>query len=325
VRGGARHTSLVSVAVRDVEADLFQGPPSGPLGLTAAGQRTAAATLQTSLQPADAVTLGLGVRGEVWHSELRNDADARMLSRWLPRASIAWRVSPGVSLRTAVYQAYRTPTINELHRPFRVGNVVTRANDALDPESSLGVESALFARRGPAAMRVVAFWTRLTDAVVNVTLESGPDGIVRQRRNAGRIRAAGVEVEADARVTTVVTVRAAAAYIDSVFTEGAGLDGLRVPQVPHWQISAGVQSTWPRASLSFDWRVIGSQFDDDRNQFLLDSSAMLNARAGWRVRHTLELFAAVENALDQEQDVGRTPIRTIGLPRTARVGLRWSR
>jgi hypothetical protein len=32
----------------------------------------------------------------------------------------------------------------------------------------------------------------------------------------------------------------------------------------------------------------------------------------------------VENMLDQEQDVGRTPIRTIGIPRTARVGLRWT-
>jgi hypothetical protein len=39
---------------------------------------------------------------------------------------------------------------------------------------------------------------------------------------------------------------------------------------------------------------------------------------------TIEIFAGVENAFDEEQDVGRTPIRTIGLPRTARIGLRWS-
>jgi hypothetical protein len=30
----------------------------------------------------------------------------------------------------------------------------------------------------------------------------------------------------------------------------------------------------------------------------------------------------MENALDAEQDVGRTPLRTIGLPRTSRLGLR---
>ena len=326
VRGGERQASLVSFAFRDVDADLYSGPaPDGPLTLTAAEQRTGAATFQASFQPGEAVTLGVGVRGEVWLSALRDGGPSRTRSHWVPRASIAWRVSPGVSLRTAVHQAYRTPTINELHRPFRVGNVVTNANDTLDPESSFGVESALFARRGRAAMRVAAFWTRLSDAVVNVTLESGPAGIVRERQNAGRIRAAGVEVEADARLLDVVSISAAAAYIDSVFTEGAGLDGLRVPQVPHWQLSAGVLAAWPRASLSVDWRFIGGQFDDDRNEFLLEASGMLNVRAGWRVGRRLELFAAVENALDQEQDVGRTPVRTIGLPRTARIGVRWER
>ena len=72
-----------------------------------------------------------------------------------------------------------------------------------------------------------------------------------------------------------------------------------------------------------DWRFIGSQFDDDRNEFELDPSTMLNARVGWRVRRKLEVFAAIENVFDEEQDVGRTPIRTIGLPRTSRVGMRF--
>ena len=328
VRGGARHATLVSVAARDVNADLLQGPPSGQLDLTPAGQRTLSATVQSSLQPADTVTLGFGVRGEIWRSELRGDDAGQTRSRILilvPRASLAWRIRPDLSVRAAVHQAYRTPTMNELYRPFRVGDVTTLANLALDPEGSTGVEGALLARRGRAAMRVTAFWTRLTDPIVNVTLGSGPEGILRQRQNVGRIRAAGIELEADARVSAFLSLTAAAAYIDSTFTEGAGLEGLRVPQVPHWQASAGVQGTWPRASASLDWRFIGSQFDDDRNQFLLDDSGMVNARAGWRIRTSLEVFAALENAFDQEQDVGRTPIRTIGLPRTARVGLRWSR
>jgi len=36
----------------------------------------------------------------------------------------------------------------------------------------------------------------------------------------------------------------------------------------------------------------------------------------------LQGFVAVENAFDAEYDVGRTPIRTIGWPRTVRVGAR---
>jgi hypothetical protein len=40
------------------------------------------------------------------------------------------------------------------------------------------------------------------------------------------------------------------------------------------------------------------------------------------VTRRVELFAAIENAFDEEQDVGRTPLRTIGLPRTSRAGIR---
>ena len=323
VRSGARHASLVGVTVRDTGADLLQGPPAGPFGPTEADQRTAAATVQTSIQPGGPVSLGAGIRAEFWTSE-GGESESRTIGRVGPRASIAWRVSPDVSVRTAVHRAYRMPTMNELHRPFRVGNVVTNANAALDPESSVGIEAALFARRGPAALRVVGFWSRLSDAIVNVTLESEPSLIVRQRQNAGRIRAAGIEVEADARVARAVSLTASAAWIDSVFTDGAGLDGLRVPQVPRLQVSAGLQGAWRRASLALDWRYVGAQFDDDRNQFRLEPSGMVNARAGWRMRPSLELFAAMENAFDEEQDVGRTPIRTIGLPRTVRVGVRWA-
>lgn len=326
IRGGNRHGALVSLAVRQADADLFEGQAgSGEPRLTPARQRTAAASLQGSLRPHDRITVGVGARAEGWQSDRRDTGDDRTLWRVLPRASIAWRLTSDVSLRTAIHSAYRAPTINELYRPFRVGSVITNANDLLAAENSLGVEAALFARRGRTAIRAAAFWTRLSDAIVNVTLESGPSLIVRQRQNAGRIRAAGLEVEADARATRHLSFTASAAWIDSVFTAGAGLDGLRVPQVPEWQLAAGVQGTWPRASLSLDWRHMGEQFDDDRNQFALDSSSMLNVRAGWRLRRSLELFAAAENLFDQEQDVGRTPIRTIGLPRSSRVGLRWTK
>ena len=37
--------------------------------------------------------------------------------------------------RSAVYRGFRPPTLNELHRPFRVGNDVTEANTALAPET----------------------------------------------------------------------------------------------------------------------------------------------------------------------------------------------
>jgi outer membrane receptor protein involved in Fe transport len=324
LKGGERNGLLLSVDFRHLDADLLDGAPGGALGLTPARQQTVAAAAQLTVQVHDRVTASGGLRAELWDTGLRDDGDSTRVGSLLPRAAVAVRASETLTFRGAIHQAYRAPTVNELYRSFRVGNVLTRANSTLSPETSTGVEGAVLYRKGRTAGRAVAFWTRLSDSVVNVTLESGAT-ILRERQNAGRIRAAGVELEADLRIQGPLTVTGSVAYIDSVFTEGAELDGLRVPQVPRWQGGAGVQAVWPRATASIDWRFIGRQFDDDRNQFLLDRSSMVNARAAWRVRPALEAFVALENAFDFEQDVGRTPLRTIGLPRTVRAGVRWTR
>ena len=325
LRGGTRHAWLLNANYRLVDSDLFDGPPTGvPPALTAARQQAGGVVVQASFTPSDRWTLGVGARGEVWQSELRDGSTSQTVAGVFPRASVAWRASETLSLRGAIHDAYRTPTINELFRPFAAGNTLTQANPDLTPEEAFGVEGSALVRKGLAAGRVTGFWTRLTDAVVNVTIESSPTLILRQRQNAGRIRAAGVELEGDIRAGRYLALTGAAAFIDSVFVEGAGLDGLRVPQVPRWQASAGVVGTWRQASASVDWRFIGQQYDDDRNQFSLDECNIVNARIGWRPRSSIEIYAGVENAFDEEQDVGRTPIRTIGLPRTARIGVRWS-
>jgi outer membrane cobalamin receptor len=64
------------------------------------------------------------------------------------------------------------------------------------------------------------------------------------------------------------------------------------------------------------------QYDDDLNLFELESFGLVDLSASQAVRRGLHVFAAVENLLDADYDVGRTPIRTIGWPRTVRLGVR---
>jgi outer membrane receptor protein involved in Fe transport len=175
---------------------------------------------------------------------------------------------------------------------------------------------------GRVTARATGFWTRMSEAIVNVTIAPSGNPILRQRQNAGRIRAAGAEFESDVRVIRNLDLTASVAVIDSIFTDGVDLEGLRVPQVPRVHASTGVRVTTRWLSASADWRYISRQYDDDRNQFPLEPSSMVDGRVGWRVRRGVELFAAVENVFDDEQDVGRTPLRTIGLPRTFRSGVR---
>jgi outer membrane receptor protein involved in Fe transport len=288
-----------------------------------ARQRTDAAFAQATMTFGRA-TIGAGLRGEVWRSRRADGSDERDAGFLVPRASLAFRANDSVSLRATYQDGHRSPTVNELYRDFRVGSILTRANAALGPEQSRGWEaSALLTRRWLSA-RTAFFWTTMDDAIVSVTLESGAT-IVRQRQNAGRVRARGVEIESDVRLQHGLALTATAVFIDSVFTSGADLTGLRVPQVPRAQASAGVRGAWTHATAALEWRFIGRQFDDDRNTpaFELDRSSMVDLMASWRARRGFELFAALENAFDVEQDVGKTPIRTIGLPRTFRAGVRW--
>ena len=320
IRSGA---VFASGSVRQVTARLLDQPIPGPPAVPSrARQRSAAIGAQASFIPSPRVTVSVGVRGETWNSRPLDGIGEKTAGFFAPRAGATFRATDHWSIRGMLQSGYRTPTINELYRDFRVGNVLTRANGSLEPERSIGVEgSALFAARRIAA-RATGFWTRLDDAIVNVTLGSTGATILRQRQNAGRVRAAGVELESDVRLTRVVAITAAAAFIDSVFTEGVDLEGLRVPQVPRAHAAAGLRATWAAVAISADWRYISRQFDDDRNQFALEPSSMVDGRIAWRVRRQVELFAALENAFDEEQDVGRTPLRTIGVPRTFRLGVR---
>ena len=124
----------------------------------------------------------------------------------------------GWAARAAAYTGFRPPTLNELHRPFRVGNDITEANAELEPEVLRGVEAGLAWSGGPVDLTATVFCNEIEDAIVNVTIGEGPGtfpvagfvpagGVLRQRRNAGTVEATGVEVEARWRLETVTLSR----------------------------------------------------------------------------------------------------------------------
>ena len=67
----------------------------------------------------------------------------------LPRREIVLRFNDGTTdtLRLSWLTGFRTPTMNELYRGFRVGNTNTQANAALKAEESHGPEAAFTMRR----------------------------------------------------------------------------------------------------------------------------------------------------------------------------------
>lgn len=247
-----------------------------------------------------------------------------------PRLSILHKLTDNVSFVVSGYRAFRAPTLNELYRSFRVGNILTLANDKLRAERLTGGEAGAnftaFNRR--LNVRGTFFWSEITRPIANVTLNVAPDLITRQRQNLGRTRSRGVEIETEARVTSTVSLSGGYQFADATvlrFPANTLLEGLLIPQVPRHQLTFQARYSNPRrATVAFQGRAVGAQFDDDQNRFRLDRFFTLDAFVSRRVASGVELFAAAENLFDQAYDIGRTPLRTVGPPLLARFGVRLS-
>lgn len=266
---------------------------------------------------------------------IRDDRPADR-SGWEPtaRLGLSYRAGPTLKLRGAAYLGWRLPTLNELYRPFRVGADATAANPLLRTERSRGVELGLDWHPAEATiLRATVFSNRLTRAIANVTLGSGPGvfpgvgfvaagGAFRQRQNLDAIRSNGVELDARARLGGLM-LGASYAYADAkVRASGVALalDGLRPAQVPRHLMSTTLGWRWFQATA----RYTSSQFEDDGNSRRLANAFTLDAVATIPVTRSLDVSFRGENIANArvETAVSGAGVIERATPRTLWVGIR---
>ncbi|MBK8809423.1 MAG: TonB-dependent receptor [Acidobacteria bacterium] len=250
----------------------------------------------------------------------------RSEKRLSPHFSVSFRPVAAVSVFGSVYGAFRSPTLNELYRGFRVGNVVTLANERLESERLSGAEAGfgLAVRRFDA--RTVLFWSEVSDPVANVTTAINGGVITRQRRNAGRTRSRGVETEFEVRPMRRFTVSGGYLFADAVVAEfetAPELIGKRIPQVARHQGTLQLKyADAARLTAVVQFRATGRQFDDDLNQLSLGGYLTLDAFVSRPVGRRAEIFVAAENLTGNRYPTGRTPTPTVGPPVIFRAGFR---
>jgi outer membrane receptor protein involved in Fe transport len=251
-------------------------------------------------------------------------------------------IGGGQALRLAAYTGFRPATLNELHRPFRVGNDLTEANTALEPERLTGLEAGWAWTGGRAALSATAFWTEVEAAIVNVTIGAGPGvfpragfvpagGVLRQRMNAGTIEAAGLEADGRLEINDALSVRAAVSVTDARLDGGAlapQLTGLRPAQAPVWSATAGLDwRAGERLTLAADLRWESRRFDDDLNSRTLGAASTADLRAEWSLSASALVWIGVDNLFDAEVEVSETAtgVAGFGPPRSLSLGIRLSR
>jgi outer membrane receptor protein involved in Fe transport len=314
---GNRHVIVAGAEARDADgvSDELRFTPAGTFHVEAGGrQRTAAVYVEDLFAVAPSVTVTAGVRTDGWRNE--SDAGVGTETQLNPRLSVLWRAADALSLSASAYTAFRAPTLNELYRGFRVGNVETLPNAALKSEELTGFEIGARARNA----RVTVFLMTIADTIANVTLSQTPTTITRRRENLGRTRSLGAEVDGEWRFGPDWRTSAGLLFVDATVRDG-DLRGKRLPQVP--RIQATAQAMWKRVGAQLRWS--SSQFDDDRNELELGSAFVIDAFASHPIARALDATFAIENVTGADVEASATPVITLAQPRAWRVGVRWQK
>jgi outer membrane receptor protein involved in Fe transport len=277
--------------------------------------------------------VSLGARVDSWRnyqgfSNLTRFAD-RSETAFSPRISVLKRFDNGFSFSASAYRAFRAPTLNELYRNFRVGNVVTNANSNLSAELLTGGEAGggFQTLRDKLFLRGSFFWSEISDSIANVTLSSTPALITRQRQNLGAIRARGLELSAILKPARHWEIASEYLLSDTTvlrFPANRTLEGLFVPQIPRHQLNFQVSYTDGRWTAGTQGRFVGRQFDDDLNALPLQKYFTLDAEVSRSVSEQLRLFVALQNLTGVRYEISSTPVFTVGPPVLFRAGVRLS-
>ncbi len=248
-----------------------------------------------------------GLRGDEWQTANGHliqtgvaPQDVRYPSRsgTLPTARVGARytLSDTLYLRSAAYEGFRAPSLNELYRPFRVGQITTNANPALTPENLYGVEAGIGGDDGRFTWDADVFWNQLHNAIANVTTGTN----LQTRENAGDINAPGLE--ADMRYTLLdnLSFTGALDYVTAhtrvVDVTSGDLRNARPAQAPRWTITGGIEyRPIPQLTLFTDVRYESQRFADDQNLIPLDAATTVDARASYAFTKTLSLYVYCDN------------------------------
>ena len=263
--------------------------------------------------------------------------DRRSGWEWSGRMAAGRKLGEAFALRAAAYHSWRLPTLNELYRPFRAGPDATAANAALDPERLAGVEAgADWIPLDGGKLSATAFANRLSGAISNVTLGSGPGvfpgvgfvaagGVYRARQNVDEIASRGIELDGTFQ-RGAWRVALSYAFTDArVHASGiaAALDGKRPAQVARHTGSASLGWESGRLALDATARFTGRQYEDDNNSRSLPAALTFDAVGRFDVTRHVRIGLRGENIFDKQvlATLSADGTRERALPRTLWIEL----
>lgn len=287
--------------ISDARLAVEPAPASPFLDLFYTG-RNAALFGQVSWRSADQrFGASAGTRYDRAEREARSAANGidgtRKSSRWLPRLTADWRVSPQLMLYTNLARGWKPAGV--------VPEVPPGLPSAYDIETTdsaeLGVKSEWWGRR-----------LSLNAALFNASAKGWQDTVrisplVRYLANVQRTRSRGAELEVQLRPDAATELSLTYGYVDARYVryanpDGSNFDGKRVVQTPRQAL--GVAASWrfaPGWSVRADATRFGGWFFDRENTQSQRGYTMVNAKLAYKRSFSgreLELYLWGQNLAD---------------------------
>lgn len=258
--------------------------------------------------------------------------------------TLSWtrHLSESLASDLSLFSGFRSPTLNELYRPFRVGNDITEANPALPLETLRGIELSLSQQpsQGP-SWRAELFHYWLRDTIANVPLsdEPGfhplcgfvpPGGSCSQRGALERSVVRGLDLSAQHDLTPEFSIELGYILAETEITRSdtnPALEGQRFAHAPDHRLNARIHYT-PTEDLriwlgSMSW---DTEYEDLFNTRRLPGDTLVELGLAYRLTPTGRLTLRIENLLDETVITGLASngTRSIGPPLAAALSWRQS-
>lgn len=274
-----------------------------------------------------------------------------------PRLGVKYFLTDDLDLRSAVYENFSAPGMNQSFRSFGSGSTYREANPLLTPETNLGGEAGLEYTHGGVKITANGFYNDLSNIVDSATICSSntkcaaaalPAGVspstfssVTRYYNVGDGAIYGAELLTQYQIDPTVEVHASFTRNISIITSNSTLEGKvgsasanlyepignQLGQVPAWFMMAGVGwQPLPALTLSSQFKAFPGFWYDTRHTTWNSEGFIIDLGASYKVTEKIEVFLTAQNIANRlYNDTGSTGSTTapvLGEPLSVFGGVR---
>ena len=263
-----------------------------------------------------------------------------------PTLGLLYKLNQDWDIRTAAYQAFHAPGMNNTLRSYGSGNGYSFANPNLTPETMTGYEVGTDYRWKGGFAQLTAFNNYIQNAIVSYKIGTSQQALANSLcatvgsptgcatnssyyTNNQSLLSQGIEFQFHHDINAHWATDANYAFTSTKLTWTATTDpvGKQVAGVPQNILGGGITYyPVPQASLSATIRYVGSSWLDNSNTLPVASYAVVGLRANYELNKSAAVYASAVNLFNRQYiTFGTGSSNTgyvLGMPQAITVGAR---